>query len=434
MPPALEHLFKSVPPWIILVFGAVMGSIRTVWDFLYEHTIGFLLNLISLSLTVEDIEHRDAYIWLSQWLEKNLQNRGINALLLRRSAGIGGYDPDAHDNQYTLIPHYGTYYMWWNKLPMMVSHWKEEQQQPGARKMHSIYIQIWFTRKRHLILDLLLQARDEYLATLPKSMDFYRWSAHDYDWVPVQLPLRSLESVYMPEGLVQDLLEDMRFFIDNKQMYIDLGTPRRRGYLFEGPPGTGKTTLIIALASELKLPVYAISLNQPDLTGDKLTDLLNNCAKPAIVIFEDADCLQMTRKRDEAEESVLGTTPNGLNLGDVLNALDGIGASEERLVFMTTNHPEKLDPALVRSGRIDRKFHIGYAADPELKRFYDRVAALRPLPSWEEFRERLPEETTIADAQALAFQGETALSRESVVEGYEEEVDEGEETDAVAAD
>lgn len=415
MPPALEHLLKTIPPWAILGLGAVMGSLKSIWNFVYDHTIGYLINLISLSMTVEDIEHRDAYIWMSQWLERSLKTRGINALLLRRSqASSDDSGPDAHDKDYSLIPEYGTYYMRFHGFPMMVTHWKEEQQTPGSRKMHSIYFQVWFTRKRQLMLDLLAQARDEYLATLPKAMDFYRFSMHDYEWVPVQLPMRSLESVYMPEGLVEDLLEDMRFFLDNKQVYLDLGTPRRRGYLFEGPPGGGKTTLIVALASELKLPVYAVSLNQDGLTGDKLTDLLNSCAKPSIVIFEDADCVSMTTKREA--DSNNSSDISSLSLGDVLNSLDGIGASEERLVFMTTNHPEKLDGALIRAGRIDRKFHIGYAQDPELRTFYDRVAKLRPMPEWDDFRARLPENATIGDAQALAFQGANTLAQPAVSE------------------
>lgn len=434
MPPFLEHLFKGIPTWALLVLGAVAGSLKSVWNFVYEHTIGYFLNLISVNLSVEDTEHRDAYIWLSHWIEHNLKKRGISSLLLRRSlATQDDNNVYAKDSDYTLIPHYGTYYMWFDGKPMVVTHWRDDQQQmPGMRKMHSFEIQLWFTRKRKPLLDLLEKARTDYMATLPKSMNFYRWSAWERDWVSTPIALRSLDSLYMPNGMVGDILADAKYFLNNKQVYRELGIPYRKGYLLEGPPGTGKTSLIIGVASELNLPVYTISLNQPDLDGERLVNLMNSCAKPSIISFEDADCLSMTNTRDKNDTQAMTLT-----LGDVLNAFDGIGASEERIIFLTTNHPDKLDPALVRSGRIDRRFHIGYAADSELKEFYDRVTKLRELPPWEDFRARLPEQTTIADAQALAFQGAATLSSDAPLfqptPEDDAEPDEEEETDALVA-
>jgi ATP-dependent Zn protease len=73
---------------------------------------------------------------------------------------------------------------------------------------------------------------------------------------------------------------------------------------------------------------------------------------------------------------------------------------------MTANHPEKLDAALTRAGRVDRKFYIDYARDEELRSFHSRIARYYPVEPWPEFREALPVQATIADAQALAFQGD----------------------------
>jgi chaperone BCS1 len=91
-------------------------------------------------------------------------------------------------------------------------------------------------------------------------------------------------------------------------------------------------------------------------------------------------------------------------MADLLNVIDGIGASEERVLFMTSNHPELLDPALTRAGRADRKFYIDYARDEQLKMFHGRVGRYYPVRPWPEFRASLPKCATIADAQALAFQ------------------------------
>jgi chaperone BCS1 len=407
MPPFLEHLFHGIPTWALLVLGGLAGSLKTVWGFLYDHTIGYLINLVSVNLSVEDTEHRDAYIWMSHWIENHLRKRGISSLLLRRSVATrNNSDPNASDADYTLIPHYGTYYMMFDGKPMVITHWRDDTTQtPGMRKMHSFEVQLWFSRKRKVLLDLLEQAKREYLASLPKSMQFYQWSARDWDWASMPIALRPLDTLYLPDGFMSDILADAKFFLNNRAMYRELGIPYRRGYLLEGPPGTGKTSAIIGIASELGIPMYTINLNDTNMTGEMLISRMNSCAKPSIISFEDVDCLRMTTDRSKDSE--------GLTLGDVLNALDGIGASEERVLVLTTNHPEKLDPALVRSGRIDRRFHIGYAADAELRTFYDRVAKMRVLPPWQDFRARLPEETTIADAQALVLQGDNTLASDT---------------------
>lgn len=61
-----------------------------------------------------------------------------------------------------------------------------------------------------------------------------------------------------------------------------------------------------------------------------------------------------------------------LTLSGLLNALDGVSSSEERIIFMTTNYIERLDPALIRPGRVDMKTYIGHASDDQLSRAFDR--------------------------------------------------------------
>jgi ATP-dependent 26S proteasome regulatory subunit len=132
--------------------------------------------------------------------------------------------------------------------------------------------------------------------------------------------------------------------------------------------------------------------------------MLAYCRKPAVVVFEDVDCLKVATTRKS-------NVSDGLTMADLLNAVDGIGANEHRVLFMTANRPEALDAALIRAGRVDRKFHIGYARDEELFRFYERMARTHAVPPWPEFRATLPAAATIADAQALAFQGSRPVRR-----------------------
>ena len=61
-----------------------------------------------------------------------------------------------------------------------------------------------------------------------------------------------------------------------------------------------------------------------------------------------------------------------LTFSGLLNALDGVAASEERLLFMTTNHVDRLDPALIRPGRVDVKEYIGWASPSQIETMFSR--------------------------------------------------------------
>jgi mitochondrial chaperone BCS1 len=394
-----NHIFelaKGLPPWVILGFGVLTGSLRTAWYFIYEHTIGYAMSRVSLSLTVEDVEHREAYLWLNYWVENNLRNRRINSLLLRKNEDNDDYCAK-QSPQFELIPEYGTYYMKYKKWLMVIEHRKDSQPNMArARPTHYMRLQIWLSRDRNIILDVLEEAKAAYEQTQPMRVEHFLADQYG-DWNENAIPARSLGSLYHPEGLIRNLLEDVQTFLDSRKIYTDLGIPYRRGYLLAGPPGTGKSTLILAVASHFKLPIYSVPLRGTDLTGERLSQLLSNCRKPSLIALEDVDCLKIATSRRSKSSK-------GLTMADLLNVIDGIGASEDRLLFMTSNHPETLDVALTRAGRVDRKFYIDYARDEELQTFHSRIAQYYSVQPWPDFRDSLPEEATIADAQALAFQ------------------------------
>lgn len=397
------ELARGLPSWMILGIGVITGSLRTIWSFIYERTIGYAMARISLSLKVEAGEHREAYFWLNYWVEKNLRNRRINSVLLRR------YDEGDNRNsnealRFQLIPEYGTYYMKYKKRLMVVEHCKETQfNTTQLRTTHYIRLQIWLSWKRDIILDILNEARAAYEEAQPFRVEYFQAGQYG-DWNGTFVPARSLASIYHPEFLIRELIEDTEMFLDSKDLYADLGIPYRRGYLLAGPPGTGKSSLILAISSHFKLPIYSVPLRGPGITGDRLSQLLLTCRRPSVIVLEDVDCLAVATSRESKSEE-------GITIADLLNVIDGIGACEDRVLFMTSNHPEVLDPALIRPGRVDRKFYIGYARDEELQSFHTRIARYHSVQPWPDFRNSLPENATIADAQAIAFQGRNSSQR-----------------------
>src|SRR5207253_2725559 len=90
----------------------------------------------------------------------------------------------------------------------------------------------------------------------------------------------------------------------------------------------------------------------PNMSDNRLGDLLAKVPERNILLLEDIDCAFVKRKRASGKEGEL--TFSGL-----LNALDGVASPEGRIVVMTTNHVDKLDPALIRPGRADVKLYFG---------------------------------------------------------------------------
>ena len=285
----MVSLAKQFAPWLTLGLGVAMGGLRAAWSFVYEHTIGYAMTRISLSLTVEDTEHGDAYLWLSYWVEKSLRSRKVNSLLLRtcKSADSEG---SASAAGFEVIPKYGTYYLSYRGRIMTVEHHKEQQDQRNRwRSSHSIRLRVWLSRDRKLILGILEEARASYEKSKSRRVDYYRWDTYT-DWIGDTVPERATASLFHHPNLIEDLFHDVQTFLGAKRMYEDLGIPYRRGYLLTGPPGTGKSSLVLAVASYFELPVYSVPLRGAEISGERLTALLANCRKPSLIALEDVDC------------------------------------------------------------------------------------------------------------------------------------------------
>ncbi|KAJ3215139.1 hypothetical protein HDU67_000767 [Dinochytrium kinnereticum] len=201
-------------------------------------------------------------------------------------------------------------------------------------------------RDKTLLLDILDQAKKTALSAEEGKTVVY--TSIGPDWRPFGQPRRrrNIDSVVLNDGLANRIIADVRGFLTNGKWYYDRGIPYRRGYLFHGPPGTGKTSFIQAIAGHFEYNICVMNMSERGMTDDRLAYLLANAPHRSLILLEDIDAAFSQRDANDKFQSMV--TFSGL-----LNALDGIAASEERLVFMTTNHLERLDAALIRPGRVD---------------------------------------------------------------------------------
>lgn len=253
-------------------------------------------------------------------------------------------------------------------------------------------------------------------------------------WTQVaQRPVRPMKTVVLDAKQKVQVLADINEYLHpaTPRWYANRGIPLRRGYLFHGPPGTGKTSLSFALAGVFGLDIFVISLLEPTLTEEDLLALFNSLPRRCVVLLEDIDTAGLARQEEpdsnpdkeptdnnENNATTATTTqtlnipkeargggrkrgggenppqsPNdwkvsdlarelkkpwqddkkGISLSGLLNAIDGVASHEGRVLIMTTNKPETLDDALIRPGRVDLQVAFGNATQEQARELFERM-------------------------------------------------------------
>jgi chaperone BCS1 len=192
----------------------------------------------------------------------------------------------------------------------------------------------------------------------------YLYSINTFGWDGNTLPKRSIDSVFLPEGEKDALIADIQNFLASSHDYDAVGIPWHRGYMLHGEPGNGKTSLTLALANELNMSLFTLNLS--GVTGDRaLASHINSVNDNSILLIEDIDIFSDSVSREAKKDSP--------TLAGMLNALDGVSTPRGLITFITTNHAESLDPALVRPGRIDYKLELKAPDAYQIRSMYRHV-------------------------------------------------------------
>ena len=277
--------------------------------------------------------------------------------------------PDgSSQTRFSLVPGPGTHIMRFRNSFIWMSRQREKSFEIQTGTPFETITLTTLYAQRKVFQDLFLEAHR--LAQEMHEGKTVMYTSWGTEWRQFGQPKRKrpIESVVLEKGLKERILDDVRSFLRARTWYLDRGIPYRRGYLLYGPPGTGKSSFIQALAGELDFNIAILNLSERGLTDDRLNHLLSNIPPRTIVLLEDADAAFSNRTQAD-EHGYRGAT---VTFSGLLNALDGVASAEERIIFLTTNHIDRLDDALVRPGRVDMAVRLGEASQWQVEKLWDR--------------------------------------------------------------
>ncbi|CAN1758256.1 AAA-ATPase At5g17760 [Linum perenne] len=205
------------------------------------------------------------------------------------------------------------------------------------------------------------------------TLDKYTHSVKEWVSVKMEHPA-SFETLAMEPALKDAIIRDLDQFRNRREFYRQVGRAWKRGYLLHGPPGTGKSTMVAAMANYLKFDVYDLQLTSIKTDAD-LRRILMATGDKSILVIEDIDCSCDLPDRNKVKLKVPleydfdDPSQPQITLSGLLNFIDGLWSScgDERIIVFTTNHKEKLDPALLRPGRMDMHIHMSYCSNEGFK-------------------------------------------------------------------
>lgn len=421
-------------------------------DHIYDHVMKFLAQHPSIK-TSKQLTAQTVY--RSAWDDDDEEEEG-KALFL-----TNGGDDESTENQYLnfsnqaatssprYIPALGQTGFWHKGTYFRLLRFKESFANSGGwgpmKDIESIRIAC-YGRSITPIKGLLSDAKSHYWKDMSQKTTIYRPRSkemrRDYNmWQQVaRRPVRPIRTVVLDNKEKHDVLADVNEYLHpaTPRWYASRGIPLRRGYLFHGPPGTGKTSFSFALAGVFGIDIYVISLQDASVTEEDLAVLFTKLPRRCVILLEDIDSAGLRRegadadgdakdkdkekekekektkekskdKKKEAKASDDSSSSDsdsdsssdedikskkkrrrggraetqrkrgnkkGISLSGLLNAIDGVASHEGRVLIMTTNKPESLDEALVRPGRVDVQVGFTHASSFQVEELFQRMYEL----------------------------------------------------------
>ncbi|XP_019464299.1 PREDICTED: AAA-ATPase ASD, mitochondrial-like isoform X4 [Lupinus angustifolius] len=396
--------FKMTEMWTTM--GSTLASFMFVWAIIrqycpyevtrfvekYTHNImGYFYPYIRISFHEflgDRLKRSDAYAAVEAYLSANTSK---SAKRLKAEMGKDSTNLVLTMDEYERVTdEYKGVKVWWVCSKVMsqtrsMSYYQEQEKRFYKLSFHKRYRDIITgSYLKHVMREgkeIRLRNRQRKLYT---NSPGYKWPSYKqtmWSHIVFEHPA-TFETMAIEPEKKREIIEDLVTFSKSKEFYARIGKAWKRGYLLHGPPGTGKSTMIAAMANLLAYDVYDLELTAVK-DNTELRKLLIETTSKSIIVIEDIDCsLDLTGQRkkkgdkfsdDESDKlnsevglrkemKEEGSSGSKVTLSGLLNFIDGIWSAcgGERLIVFTTNYVEKLDPALIRRGRMDKHVELSY--------------------------------------------------------------------------
>lgn len=303
--------------------------------------------------------------YLAKHLESQPSNHDIRRYIII-------LEPD--DKTY-LSPSLGEFH-WHDENEVYLIHYKEEGD-PLSNHNGPIYYRRLLVQ--HPDLEKLHAFVKKALAYRPKTEDqkimVYHCRYRGYWEQFGTIYAQQFDEIYLPNEIKEDVQRRIEHFLDSKDRYVRFGRAYKQSFLLTGVAGSGKSSLVKTIALKYKRPLYVLSFSK-NLTDEGLIDLMKEIGDNSILLIEDLDAFFQERT---AQCDI------NVSFSALLNVLDGsLVKGNGIMIFVTANHPERLDSALIRPGRIDHYYKFDW---PQRKEIREAFFKLTEEPTEEKFKE-----------------------------------------------
>lgn len=326
-----------------VAFGSLMYAVKSVPQWLYST----LRRLLTIEITITS--------------EGTLYHELLRVLSARRVGALARLYTT--DRQRKLVSGFGTSFALWGRVPVL---FEREILERNFQLYEKLTITL-FTRSLKVMEEIIAAAE---APPMDNTIPVFIARGGFYD-SGNRKRKRSLDTVFVRGTIIPDMVKRIEWFFANEAWYNQRGIPYKLTFLLHGPPGTGKSSLVFAIACHFNKELGVLA--------DTLSSSLDRTLVPAtgrdntFMLIEDIDMLTVARPSDGAPAVAAEGTPPPVKakkdeddkaqqlsaLHTLINALDGVGTPNGLVMFITTNHKDRLDPALVRSGRIDCDIEVG---------------------------------------------------------------------------